>query len=80
MMPNRQIKFIWDFYGVDAVETAKHHVKHLNTFFTLNAIEFAAMAVENMSDMHCMAYVISAEDNVKIIRDTLRPHRATIES
>lgn len=78
-MANRQIKFIWDFFGEDAEQTAIHHGKHLETFFALNKIEFTEIGTAVLSDLKCMAFVVSAEANVPIIKNSLRPHRATIE-
>jgi hypothetical protein len=77
-MSNRQIKFIWDFFGEDAHETAVHHAKHLTTFFNLNQVEFLKIDVAEEGDIKSVAYVISSEENVDIIKKSLRPHRAAI--
>jgi len=78
-MTNRQIKFIWDFFGEDASETAIHHAKHLRIFFALNQIEYLKIDIDN-EELKSMAYVVSRETNVSVIRNSLRPHRATIFS
>lgn len=79
MKTNRQIKFIWDFYGGDAFETAEHHVRHLVTFFETNDIAFSNPKATVLDEMHSIATIVSAESNVQIIKNSLRPHRATIE-
>lgn len=78
-MPNRQIKFIWDFYGEDAKEIAQHHARHLVTFFELNKLKSTEINSELITDGKSIAYVICEESNVQIIKNSLRPHRATIE-
>lgn len=75
----RQIKFIWDFFGEDSLETAIHHAKHLNTFFDLNKIAFTGIGSEKENELKSIAFVISSEKNVECIKKSLRPHRATIE-
>ena len=78
-MLDRQIKFIWDFYGEDALETAEHHARHLVTFFSLNQLEYKKVDSQQLSEDHSIAFVVSQEKNVQIIKNSLRPHRATIE-
>lgn len=75
----RQIKFIWDFFGEDGLETAVHHAKHLRTFFDLNKIGFKSIGSEKEGDLKSVAFVVSSEKNVAQIKKSLRPHRATIE-
>ncbi len=78
-MANKEIKFIWDFYGEDAHQTAIHHAKHLRTFFKLNQIEYLRIDVDvNKKGDNSIAYVISSEANLNTIKISLRPHRATI--
>ncbi|MFK8038283.1 MAG: hypothetical protein AB8B74_08345 [Crocinitomicaceae bacterium] len=79
-MKERQIRFIWDFFGADGLETAIHHAKHLTTFFTLNRVDFTNIGSEKEGELKSIAFVVSSEKNVELIKKSLRPHRATIES
>ena len=75
----RQIKFIWDFYGEDAQETATHHARHLRTFFELNQIAYLIIdTAHNSENLTSVAFVVSEETNVDVIKHSLRPQRATV--
>ena len=71
---NKRIKLIWDFYGEDAQKTAEHHAIHLKEFVTKHKIESfnVGTTVENNSTM---AYVVVGEENMILLRDSLRPKR-----
>lgn len=75
---NRKIRLIWDFNGVDSEGTAEHHVKHLIQFMEREELECLRTAVFSANDMHHMACMTVCEKDVKIIRDTLKPHRAFV--
>ncbi|MFK8045551.1 MAG: hypothetical protein AB8B72_08650 [Crocinitomicaceae bacterium] len=79
-MAIRKIKFIWDFFGEDAQPTAAHHAKHLETYFTLNKVEFEDVGAKELSSLKSIAFVVASEDKVEMIKKDLKPHRATIES
>lgn len=71
----RKIKLIWDFYGPDAEGIAKHHVIHLKEFAKKEHLEVLQFGEENQSEKHFTAYMVVLEDNMPLVRDTLRPHR-----
>ena len=71
---SRKIKLIWDFYGADAVETAKHHVVHLKEFGEKNKINVHDCDIEEQ-EQSAMAFMIVDEINMIAIRDSLRPKR-----
>jgi len=76
----RKIKFIWDFFGEDALPTAEHHAKHLQTYFSANTLEYNSVGAEALSSMKSMAFVVASENKVELIKRDLKPHRATIET
>ena len=71
---SRKIKLIWEFYGTDAVETAKHHVVHLKEFGEKNKINLHACDIEEQ-EQAAIAFMIVDETNMIAIRDSLRPKR-----
>jgi len=75
-----KIKVIWDFRGEDGLQTAKHHAIHLKEFCEKEKILNNAIDYSKLSEFHAIAYVIVDKENVNIIRDSLKPHRAEIVS
>ena len=68
------MKLIWDFYGNDAVETAKHHAIHLKEFGEKNKINMHACDIEEQ-EQSATAFMIIDEKDMIAIRDSLRPKR-----
>jgi hypothetical protein len=76
---NRKIRLIWDFYGETAEGTAKHHVIHLEEFMEREKLTYFNRGTDSKGDLHAFAYMTVAEEDVKILRDALRPNRAFVE-
>ena len=74
----RQIQLIWDFYGEPAEKTADHHAKHLVEFMTREKFEFGEKGIRSNGELHCLAYINVKEADVKVLRDSLKPHRAFV--
>ncbi len=77
-MTNRDIQFIWDFYGEDAEKTAKHHAIHLVEFFEKKNIKFKLIQSNLIEVNHAVAYVVAKENLVEKIKMNLKPKRALI--
>ncbi len=76
---DRNIKLIWDFRGYDTLPTAQHHEIHLKDFIRKNEItDFTLTGVEEISEMHAIAYWVIPESEIPTYRDVLKPHRATV--
>ena len=75
---NRTIKLIWDFKGDDAQLTAEHHIIHLEEFSIKEKLALNTVGVENISDMHFIAFMNVIESEVFTVRDALIPHRAEV--
>jgi hypothetical protein len=73
-MEEKKIKLIWEFFGDDALETAKHHAVHLEEYCKKADIEKHGCASE-MKESHAEAYLIVDQSNMITVRDTLRPKR-----
>lgn len=81
----RQLKLIWDFRGPSAAQTAIHHEKHLKEYAFANlpsqqagALNTQITGVEDLSELHSIAYLVVKEDEMKPVRDALKPHRGQV--
>jgi len=70
-----KIKLIWDFRGIDSLETAKHHVIHLNEFIKRETLEDAVSGHEEVNDVHTIAFITVQEKDMILVRDALLPQR-----
>ncbi|HSI69757.1 MAG TPA: hypothetical protein VK941_05955 [Gillisia sp.] len=75
----REIKLIWDFRGTNAKKIAEHHEIHLREFITNNDIkDHKITGVEELNEMHSLAYWVITESKIPEYRDILKPHRASV--
>lgn len=71
----RDIKLIWDFKGEVAQKTAEHHVIHLKEYIAIENIPIEIVGHEALSDFHSIAYMVVSEEEMRTLRDILKPHR-----
>lgn len=71
----RDIKLIWDFKGEVAQKTAEHHVIHLKEYVALENLSIDLIGQETISELHTIAYMIVSEEEMRKLRDILKPHR-----
>ncbi len=74
----RKLKLIWDFHGPDANKTALHHEKHLKEYIIIEKLDVTITGIETLSDMHTIAFLVVNEDQMKPVRDALKPHRGQV--
>ncbi len=74
----RKLKLIWDFHGPDANKIAQHHEKHLKEYIIIEKLNITITGVEPLSNMHTIAFLVVNEDQMKPIRDALKPHRGQV--
>ncbi len=70
------VKYIWDFRGEAALGISKHHAIHLQEFIQTKNLSNSSSGYEQLSDLHSIAYILSSQENLLLIRDTLKPNRA----
>lgn len=75
---DRKIKLIWDFRGPGAIQTAKHHVIHLNEYVTLEKIDAPKAESISISEFSATAILIVEEKEVAKLRSALKPHRGQL--
>ena len=75
----RKIRLVWDFHGTDSKGTAEHHVRHLEEFMKREKIEcLRTVVLSGNEDFHHSACMTISEEDVPLVRDALKPHRAFV--
>lgn len=74
----RKLKLIWDFRGPDANKIAKHHEIHLKEYVQLEHLNISIIGTEILNDLHAIAFLVVNEEDMKPIRDALKPHRGQV--
>ena len=76
----RKLKLIWDFRGPSSQKVAEHHEIHLKEYISIHHINVRKTGVENLNELHSLAYLVVDEIDMKPIRDSLKPHRGQVYS
>ena len=74
----RKLKLIWDFRGPNASKTAEHHEIHLKEYITIENLDTNITGFEIINDMQAIAYMVLNEEDMKPVRDALKPHRGQV--
>ena len=75
---HRKIKLIWDFHGPNAERTAEHHALHLTEYIKSNNISLNITGFEPVRQGYCMAFMVVEEEEMKKVREALKPHRGQV--
>ena len=73
-----RVKLIWDFRGPNAVPIAKHHVIHLKEFVETEELQNTICDVQEVSEMHCIAFLVVEKEHMNRLREQLKPHRGQL--
>ncbi|WP_299399580.1 hypothetical protein [uncultured Gelidibacter sp.] len=76
----RKLKLIWDFKGPEGIKIAEHHAIHLKEFLQIENYENLLTGFEALNEFHAIAYLVVPEDQMKPLRDALKPHRGQVYS
>lgn len=76
----RKLKLIWDFKGPDGIKIAEHHAIHLKEFTVTENYENLITGFEALSEVHAIAFLVVPENQMKPLRDALKPHRGQVYS
>ena len=74
----RHIKLIWDFRGEASAKTAEHHEFHLKEFIILERFLINITGFEVKNELHAIAFMVVNDENMIMVRDALKPHRAEL--
>lgn len=74
----RQLKLIWDFRGPDALKIAEHHEIHLKEYVLAENLALNITGFNAINDLHAIAFLVVNEDQMKPVRDSLKPHRGQV--
>ena len=74
----RLLKLIWDFRGPDALKIAEHHEIHLKEYIIRENLDLEITGFKAENELHAIAFLVVQEDQMKPIRDALKPHRGQL--
>ncbi|MGY0392901.1 hypothetical protein ACW5R3_10135 [Bizionia sp. KMM 8389] len=74
----RELKLIWDFRGPDALKIAEHHEIHLKDYIKSEKLDLNITGFYAEHDVHAIAFMVVTENQMKPIRDALKPHRGQV--
>lgn len=74
----RKLKLIWDFRGPNASKIAEHHEIHLKEYISAKSISVQKTGIEELHELHSIAFIVVDEADMKPIRDALKPHRGQV--
>ena len=74
---NTPVAMLWDFFGPNRVQTAEHHLTHLNEFATLKQLTPIALEVLQQEERSVVSFVLPWS-LVQELRPILKPHRGQI--
>ena len=75
---SKQIKLIWDFRGSTAANIAEHHEVHLKEFIISQQMDLKITGFEIKNEFHAVAFMVVIENDMLLVRDALKPHRAEV--
>ena len=75
---SRKIKLIWDFRGSTAAKIAEHHEVHLKEYIEAEKLELNITGFEVYNDMYAIAFMVVNEEDMILVRDSLKPHRGEV--
>lgn len=73
-----KLKLIWDFRGPNALKIAEHHEKHLKEYITSQNLSIEITGFEALTDLHAVAFMVVDEQDLKTMREALKPHRGLV--
>ncbi len=74
----RRLKLIWDFKGPTSKQTAIHHEKHLKEYAFTKTLLNPVTGITQLSELHAFAFLVVNDDEMKAVRDALKPHRGQL--
>ncbi|APY00611.1 hypothetical protein [Lacinutrix venerupis] len=74
----RKLKLIWDFKGPDGLKIAEHHEKHLKEYIAIEKLSLNITGFEVINSFHAIAYLVVNENEMRPVRDALKPHRGQV--
>ena len=72
----KDLKFVWEFFGSDSEQLAKHHLNHLEEFFVKEKIIFSKIGASKESLNFSYSFVVLDSSFLEIIKLSLKPHKA----
>lgn len=74
----RKLKLIWDFKGPDGLKVAQHHEIHLKEYIAIKKLHINITGFKVINNFHAIAFMVVIENEMKPVRDALKPHRGKV--
>lgn len=74
----RKIKLVWEFYGVDALKTADHHLIHLSQYIQREDIDIIDKGVELINEFSAISFIIIYNSFAVKLRSDLKPKKGLL--
>ncbi len=71
----KKTKLIWQFYGMDALRIADHHLVHLNEYLNREDIFVVDKGTELTNEFSAMSFITIDNSLVEKLRVDLKPHK-----
>lgn len=71
----KKTKLIWQFYGMDALRIADHHLVHLNEYLNREDIFVVDKGTELTNEFSAMSFITIDNYLVEKLRVDLKPHK-----
>ena len=71
----KKVKLVWQFYGMDALKTAEHHLVHLNEYIQTEKIVVTDKGTELINELSSVSFIVVEDSLVKELRIALNPQK-----
>jgi len=71
----KKVKLVWQFYGMDALKIAEHHLVHLNEYIQTEKIVVTDKGTELINELSAVSFIVVEDSLVKKLRIALNPQK-----
>ena len=71
---NNNIKLVWNFSGNDALEIARHHLKHIEEYVLLENIPLVKKGSKKINEFSAISYIVVTQNFLTKVKNDLKPH------
>ena len=71
----KKIKLVWQFYGMDALKIADHHLVHLKEYIQTEKIVVADKGTELINELSAISFIVVENSLVEKLRVALKPQK-----
>ncbi len=71
----KKVKLVWKFSGVEALQSANHHLLHLDEYLKGEDIKPLKLDTELISEYSAISFIIIYDKFLDKLRSHLKPHQ-----